>query len=142
MSAWFHRRRHDVTGPAETLVADECEAFLAGRYPHHLFASGETIPPWAWLNPLAHGRASGLLAIARNRPGPGEPITTWSGAIGRLAFEILELTGQDPIALRRLQLELIVPLELRLAAGADEPDAPTGPEELLDRVLELLILST
>jgi hypothetical protein len=31
---------------------------------------------------------------------------------------------------------------LRLAAGADEPDAPTGPEELLDRVLELLILST
>ncbi len=140
---WKRRRRRTRDeAPESDPLADECEAFLAGRYPHHLFASGAAIPPWAWLNPLAHAQPGALVAIARHQPDPGESIATWSGAIGRLASEILELTGQDRIALRRLQLNLLVPLELRLAAGGDDPDAPTEPEQLLDRVLELLILSS
>ena len=117
--------------PGRELV-EECAAFLAGAYPALLARHGRGIPPWAWLNPVAHGSrtelrtlASGYQPVGEDNPAghPG-PNMTWAEAVGVLADELNGFEDPDQI-----QRDLLVPLELRLASGVVEVRAP---KELVD----------
>ena len=112
-------------------LAEECAAFLAGAYPAWLARHGRDIPPWAWLNPVAHGSQTELHTLASGyRPAhedpsahPG-PTVTWAEAVGALADERTGFDDPD-----QSQRELLVPLELRLASGVARVRTP---KELLD----------
>lgn len=102
---------HEVLGEE---FAAECEAFLQGRFAALLSSRHETVPPWARLNQVAHGDLEQLRALAGSvRPAPqlGQPAWEWLQAVADIAAELLWLVGDDPPALRQLQLEALVPLE-------------------------------
>jgi hypothetical protein len=99
-------------------MVEECEAFLRGRYVEHLESRALAVPVWAWTNLLAHGTSDDLRqAAAGSQVGP---VSTrdWRAARAYVAAELLEATvrGQP---LGATQRELLVPLELRLAARSD-----------------------
>lgn len=96
-------------------MVDDCEAFLLGSYEKHLESQSLPVPVWAWLNVLAHGSADEIRAAADE-----SRVTTggWRAARAYLAAELLvaETRGQS---LASLQRDVLVPLELQLAARPD-----------------------
>jgi hypothetical protein len=110
------RRDRDPEG--RELVAD-CEAFLAGSYAERLKGLGRRVPVWAWTNLLAHGTEEDLrlcrLSSGEGRSsGPG----LWCPARSYLAGEVLDIGHRRP-SLARLQIAVLIPLELELAARRD-----------------------
>lgn len=92
-------------------IADECEAFLAGRYVEMVIGKyRQLLPAWAWVNPLAHADYSDLTRLAELSPDRDDPL----GFFSYLADEVLLRTGGDDQALRRMQHDALVPLELAL----------------------------
>ena len=127
---WFPPGAVEPADPGADLV-EECEAFLAGTYPVWLHRHGVVIPPWAWLNPLAHGTSAELAAVA----GPvdasmAHPIT-WADVLSTLAAELA-----DDRDLAARQREVLVPLELQLAAGATDVRTPDELVHVVRRALE------
>jgi len=111
-------------------VADECEAFLAGRYVEALEAVGADVPPGAWLNVVAHGTLRRVLRDAcGDVPAAGDPPSSWPQASAVIARMVLSVAS-TPASLRALQEERLVPLELALLAGP----GPSRPVELVERV--------
>lgn len=106
--------------PEADLLADDCEAFLAGRYVERLAASWRAIPEWAWLNSVAHGTVDELREVAAGSRWVGSAslggTRVWCEATAYLAGELLAHTGDDPHALSRIQASALVPLELELAS--------------------------
>lgn len=104
-------------------MATECEAFLAGRY-HELLTGnrGQALPGWAWINPLAHADYAELERLANLSPGPDDPLAFLS----YLADEVLLRTSGDDVALRRIQHDGLVPLELELL----HHPSPSDPTEI------------
>jgi hypothetical protein len=115
-------RRAEPPDPAAAIV-EECTAFLHGAYPAWLAAHGLAVPPWAWLNPVAHATPTQLAALAAGRaePNDAEPPKpmSWADVTTVLAAELVDV---DDLAER--QRESLVPLELRLAAGAPRVGTP------------------
>lgn len=77
------------------------------------------IPPWAWLNPLAHGTPIELATLAaRDRTDQTSPAdvhdTSWAAVVAMLASELVD---DDDVG--RPQ-EALVRLKLQLAAGATQ----------------------
>jgi hypothetical protein len=101
-------------------VADEAEAYLQGRLLERQRATGARgqVPPWLWLNAVAHGHPTMLRDLA-GAPRKKGPPAGWRAARAALARELLDRTGGDPTAIARAQLELLVPLEGRLDAVGD-----------------------
>ena len=99
----------------ETVAA--CEAFLAGKYVEDLLRRDRSIPVWAWTNLLAHGSWGDLRRAVRSsrRDAAG---SVWMAARADACRELLRL-ADDAETLRRLQQEVLVPLELALAAEAN-----------------------
>lgn len=123
---WHRNRkaRRSAPEPVGCDIVHECELYLAGRYAHHLQSAGRPVPSWAWLNPLAHGTREEVASWAggaRHRDAPPE----WSQAITFLAGTVLEVAGDDPAELSCLQQQILVPLELQLAAKWFEPMTPS-----------------
>ena len=109
-------RRHE-RGLSREMVG-ECEAFLLGRYVEHLESRSLAVPVWAWTNVLAHGTSDDLRRTADDsRVGPVDT-REWRAARAYVAAELLEATARGQ-SLAETQRQLIVPLELRLAARSD-----------------------
>lgn len=77
------------------------------------------IPPWAWLNPLAHGTPIELATLAaRDRTDQTSPAdvhdTSWAAVVAMLASELVD---DDDVG---RQQEALVRLKLQLAAGATQ----------------------
>ena len=121
---WGRRRkdRSDCSDGDNCAVANEVEALLAGTYVRHLSACGQQVPAWAYLNEVAHAPRSVLRArvsaweYARRVVGFG-PEVSWRDAEAALASEVIAVADDDDAALSRLQREVLVPLELRLAGS-------------------------
>jgi hypothetical protein len=98
-------------------LAASCEAFLAGRYVEDLDRRGRRVPVWAWTNLLAHGSRGALRRALRSarRESAG---SVWGTARAEACRELLRVTEDGP-SLRRLQHDVLVPLELSLAAEAN-----------------------
>lgn len=116
------QRRPEPPDPV-TAIVEECTAFLHGAYPAWLAGHGLPVPPWAWLNPVAHATLTQLAALAagRSEPVDAEPqeSMSWAGVTMELAAQLVDV---DDLAER--QRRSLVPLELRLAAGASRVSTP------------------
>ncbi|MGH9067455.1 MAG: hypothetical protein ACRD0J_08215 [Acidimicrobiales bacterium] len=124
---------------AERTLSEECEAFLAGTYSVRLDRSGTVVPPWAWVNGLAHGDLARVQAIAGGQPQKAtwsalrwEP---WPAAVVYLAGEVLGVVEAEGIGLAEVQREVLVPLEALLAAT---PERATRPSDLAGLVTTAL----
>jgi len=114
---------HDVD---DTDFADECEAFLAGRWAETREDTSRPLPMWAWLNPIAHGNVEQVRALAA-------AVNPASGP-GRLQAAVAQaVLGAVPGSeLRRIQRELLVPLELRLMGS------PASPRQVFELITDAL----
>jgi hypothetical protein len=99
-------------------LAEEAEAFLAGRLVNHLTAGRQPVPAWAALNRLAHADRSDLVRlVAGGSTGPAAPSNSghasWAAAERFVAGHLLARarTGKE---LEHLQSATLVPLELVL----------------------------
>jgi hypothetical protein len=98
--------------PRPIQLVDDCEAFLAGSYAEQLLHRDERVPVWAWANLLAHGTEEAIRAAAR-QPAPAPP---WVRARWFLAGEIVDMVDAGRCSLDELQCDVLVPLELDIAA--------------------------
>jgi hypothetical protein len=127
---WFARFRHrpqpDRPGdlPAETRswresdIGDEVSAILEGRAAAYFLSRGRPIPPWAVLNRVAHAEWSELVHLVEgnqpDRPGSaGAPRVAWATTERFVAGHLLARAA-NPGRLREIQLEVLVPVEMRL----------------------------
>jgi hypothetical protein len=116
----------DPTGPIEPAIqdtiADECQMFLAGTSRDHFALRGLEIPDWAWLNAVAHASLDDLAALqAPDRESRDGRADEWEQAVSKLAVTVLDRAGGDADALREIQLETLVPLELTLLRTDTRP---------------------
>jgi hypothetical protein len=121
----------DGDGPR---LVGETEAFLAGGLAEVIEARADTVPDWVWINRLAHGSGSEIAALAAERGRRRDP--GWRRARALLAQDLLDAAAAHG-PLERLQHDVLVPLELRLAAS---PVLITTPAHLVTRVLAALAL--
>jgi hypothetical protein len=111
------RQRLQARSGGRTLVADS-EAFLSGHFAERMGARSATVPVWAWTNLLAHGAEGELRRTARTLPRPRAHDSIWEKARAYLADDILQMVGHD-VSLAEVQRQVLVPLELELAALSD-----------------------
>lgn len=114
--------------PEDALI-EETAAFLCG----HLAEVASPSRPrsaWVWTNLLAHGSAEDLRAEQSRTPE-----NLWEAARVRLAARVLDLANACG-SLTEVQHEVLVPLELKLAA--DPQAAEWEPPRLVVRVSDAL----
>jgi hypothetical protein len=127
-------------------VAEEADAFLRGRLLQQMRRCGwhGSVPPWLWLNALAHGDRAMVVVISGYEPvfaafqpgAPDEPSdVAWRRAQARIAAELLRRSGGSDAHLRALQLRVLVPLELAVDDG-------TTPERLVEVAVDELRAAT
>lgn len=100
---------------ADSRIADEASAYLHGwllEFGWHTGPIGP-LPPWLWLNAVAHGEPTRLSQLAE-APRSGVALTSWPQVRGALAHDVLVRTGGEPEAVAALQREVLVPLEIRI----------------------------
>jgi hypothetical protein len=102
-------------------LADEAAAFLAGRLLESQRATGAggRVPPWLWLNAIAHGDMELLRGLAQPGRSAGGPVGSWRSVRAALARELLERSAGDNDLLADLQRTALVPLECRLTEVPD-----------------------
>ncbi len=95
-------------------LAEQCGAFLSGHLRELAESSGLRPPRSAWINALAHMEVEELRRLAGQGfdPAPGQA-DRWAQATSFLAAEVLRAGGDDDGAVRRIQVEILVPIELR-----------------------------
>lgn len=105
--------RRDRVADARRVIS-ACEALLEGSYVEQLEEWGSPVPPWAWMNLLAHATDETLRQAATGRP-PRRLRRTdvWHRARCYLAGEVLDAAAQLG-TLRSVQAQILVPLELEL----------------------------
>ena len=103
-------------------LADECAAVLEGRYADALAGAGMPVPMWTWVNLLAHGTEDEL----REAAGTLGASERWVQARAFLAGEVLDAASAPGASLRALQHEVLVPLELALAAAPGTRPSTSG----------------
>lgn len=99
-----------VDGPASVL-STECEAFLAGTLPD-VWACVDEPPVWTWLNPVAHGSAERVAAIAAD---PSDAVH--ASTVRTIAQAVLG--RHDDLA--ALQRDVLVPIEIAHAGEVMTP---------------------
>src|SRR4051794_19485182 len=110
------QKRDEEEGPRPVdAVSEECETFLAGRYADHLQAVGRPVPPWAWLNALAHGSDSDLRALAAEEPRWRTPAPRaareWQQSLAFLATHLVDLMEARQQTLQFIQQQVLIPIE-------------------------------
>lgn len=120
-------------------LAEEVEAFLAGRLVDHMAAQHRPVPPWTALNRLAHADhpvIAGLVA------GAGLERSLYSGAVHpwamteRFAAAQFLARARTTAELRALQQTTLVPLELDLVERARRERLT--PEQVLEAAVDAL----
>jgi hypothetical protein len=106
------RKREQSGG---SILATECGAFLDGTLAEYWDQRGVVVPVWSWMNLLAHGSEE-LICESVARPSrPRRPGRSWWVARSYLAYEVLDRVDA-PGALSDLQRDVLIPLELEMAA--------------------------
>jgi hypothetical protein len=123
---WMH------TTAAERELVHDCEAFLTGKYAQHLASTHRIVPPWAWLNTIAHGSVDEVLTL-----GSGDSqselrfaVGLWDQAEAYLARELMHQCDRQTLS--QLQHSVLVPLELELAG---RPATRMEPRDFVTKVL-------
>ena len=111
------RPRDSVSGG----LADECTAFLTGRYAEYAHDVGWLVPTWAWLNELGHRSPEEVALLASGRRPRKRISHPWTTAVDELAAEAVALARTRDL-LSLVQRQVLVPLELALAARGEELD--------------------
>jgi len=114
---WTWRRHPRQPDPAGE--AADVEAFLLGRSVEYFRARHQAVPPWAWLNTVAHSPPGAVDDLRVPEPGGEGAKAEGAGrrAVETIAHALCRQTRGDPVAIGTLQRELLVPLELALVAG-------------------------
>ena len=86
--------------------------FLAGRW-HEYDGCDRPLPRWAWLNQAAHADLDILRATAARQAAPKPS----SGDAIQATLARAVLSARTPHELRRLQQEILIPIELDLMCG-------------------------
>ena len=128
------RFRHHATPPKSTnsLVADECESFLSGAYVDHLLDLDREVPPWAWINLIAHASPERIAALAREDTSPSSvrsDYRAWRIVIRSIAENVLAAANKTATPIEEIQSVTLMPIEFALMAN------PVGPRTTL-RVVE------
>jgi hypothetical protein len=90
------------------------EAFLSGSSEDWFFTRGQNIPAWAYINKVAHADPDRLGQLAAWAPVEPSRCHGWREAVAILARETIEAGERNPRAIRRIQLDSLVGLELQL----------------------------
>lgn len=114
-------------GRGSAQVVSEAAATVQGTITD-TFGDGWPLPPWAWLNKLAHASWTDLGQLAQSRP---RRARGWEGAITFLAGELLSY-ARTPDRLLQVQRTGLIPLELDLLGRQLPP--PATPLELVSMV--------
>ncbi len=114
---WPLRNRQQGGRTSKHKGVAEVEPFLCGRYARHLINRKRPVPPWAWLNALAHGSSDDIIALTLSEPRRHTPWNSneWERALAFLALEVINQVTKRDGALTQLQRSTLVPLELELA---------------------------
>jgi hypothetical protein len=107
-------------------ILPEVESLLDGRFVEYLERRGRPVPPWAWINLLAHGTEEALRTAAASRHRPFLDVNVWRHARGYLAGEVLEVADRRG-SLAVLQATVLVPLELDHLAAPPSRRTRPGP---------------
>ncbi|HEX4820405.1 MAG TPA: hypothetical protein VFV00_09375 [Acidimicrobiales bacterium] len=137
------RREHPASAHPRTPAArpapdvrstNEFDAYLEGTYADWLLANGQPVPSWAWVNRVAHASLEELDAIADGQRLALEvpEVVVWEAVTTYLAKEMVARIDGDLTRLRNLQLDVVIPVELQLAAHRW---AQLAPVDLASRVL-------
>jgi hypothetical protein len=110
----------------ETDFADECTAFLAGHWAEQREDRGGPLPPWAWLNPIAHGELEEVRALAAT-VSPTSGVERLQATVAKAVLNAVAASD-----LPRIQHDVLVPLELQLMG------APATPRQVLEIVTSAL----
>ena len=97
-----------LSDPEAMVLVAECEAFLDGRYAELVEGAGAPVPPWAWMNRLAHGTEDELRGEV-DRLGD---LHGWRQTSAYVAAEMLDEVDAGHLTLAALQRDVLVPLEL------------------------------
>ena len=114
------RRGQEPAGGRADELAAESEAILTGRYAGYLADRGLLVPPWAWVNVLAHAgevelEAAASASVDRRPEDAGE----WRRALAFMAEDVLRHTRSTGVALAEVQQSTLVPLELELMGSTE-----------------------
>lgn len=92
-------------------IAQECEAFVSGRYHEIGLRCHRKAPPgWVWVNALAHAERAELQRLAALSSTRDDRL----GFLSYLADEVLLSAGPDDVTLLRIQRDTLMPFELAL----------------------------
>jgi hypothetical protein len=108
-------------------LIDECEAFLRGQVRDIPAAAYGPLPPWAWLNSIAHCDLDGLRALAAHELGPQkrfDSVGLWSNATSFVAGEVLTASAEDAATLREIQTSVLIPMELGMLSDRSRMSTP------------------
>lgn len=99
-------------------AGSRCETFLAGGWAAGGHDDRRPLPRWAWLDLIAHADVDRIRETAEL---PAPERSPWSGddIQGVLARAVLAAVSPDD--LRRVQHDVLVPLELRVMASVMSP---------------------
>ena len=128
-------RHQDSHRPGESLV-NETEQFLSGGYLEFAFASGRSIPAWAWLASVVHGDESALIraqCFVRDHHGTRPEYDCWGRVLQLLARLVLDSARAMGCSVSEIQRELLIPLELAVML------TPVGPATMCRLVEAMLV---
>ena len=103
----------------------EVEAFLPGSSQEWFFTRGRDIPGWAYINKVAHAEPTRLAQLAAWAPDESTRCRGWREAVGILARDTIRAGAGDPRAIRHIQIDRLVALELVMISRASKV-APQG----------------
>jgi hypothetical protein len=128
--------------PGRSELVDETVAFLEGRFAELRSANGGPLAAWMMLNRIGHGDSVDMfdMAVSQRRRTPLTGVSSayhhvWSTAQRTVATRVLE-RALDPDEIRRVQRDVLVPLELDLVARSD--DAPVTFAQVTAAALDAL----
>ena len=117
-------------------VGEECEAFLRGEWAEYRLGQGETVPPWAWLNRVAHAPEAALRMVRRGADSSDRHGDSWAEFRTCVAEALLKRADERGIDVAALQAVVLVPIELALFAVDD--CRPPADEVLVAQILAAL----
>jgi hypothetical protein len=130
------RTSTELSAGGEPHLADQAEAFVRGELAELLVTVGRPLPSWLALNRLGHASPQVLTRVARGQAGVGAGTDPgWADDERALAVRLLN-GRRDPDDVRRLQREVLVPLELRLIAESRVEPLTVG--QVIRRAIEAL----
>jgi hypothetical protein len=109
-------RKGPIRGPWYTDgVVVEAESLLRGDVAGAFQRQQDAVPPWAWINFLAHASLAGLTHVLANHPDENS-LSDWGLAVHRLSSALVAMSS-DEASLRDIQCQCLVPLELAVLSG-------------------------